>query len=179
MKQMKRIVAIVLAGVLALSVLTGCSAVFQKDDLGEALVAAAMELINTDRGEDDQLENNKTIRRKLQWMLENCIDKDTLEKDDKYQYLFEIDGNGAPVQRTKLYYVMPNEFRSEGNTNSLVAFLGELKEFAESNDVKITDFAVTYLVIEDDTVGDNLFVAVGGEIESTFPVNLDAIFNYF
>lgn len=172
MKRFKRIVAIVLASVLALGVLTGCCAGFRKDEMGEALVEAAMECINTGRDENDQLENNETVRRKLQWML-NQIDEDTLELDDEYQYLIKIDGDGAPSQTAELYYVMPNEFRSEdGSPESLTSFLSQLKSLAENNNVKITEFAVTYLVIKNDKVGDNLFVAVGGKIEGNIPVNL-------
>lgn len=78
MKKLNRLMALVLAGVMTLLMLTGCCV--NSDELGQKLVEETLKAYNTYRAEDDQLTNDEELCEIMDRMLA-LVDPETNEID--------------------------------------------------------------------------------------------------
>lgn len=182
MKKFKRIVALLLAGVLALSVLTGCSLCFHQDEEGEAIKELALGIMNEGRDADDQLEIDKTMSMKLLSML-NKLDPDTGELDAKNAYERRLTGGGTQYQEYEIYMVDVSDepyflyegepmdeceaYDWRGNLDNFSGWFEYVKGALEDvyHGYDLTAFGFAYKVLYDSEGNDHLCIAFAFKVE--------------
>lgn len=169
MRKLKRIAAVLLAGVLALSMLTGC-AQSGKDEFGEYLLDGVLMSIGNSYLDGQKYENAPDLEEELQKWIRDSVDPETgeiksdvnrrpvytpdQEKPTKISY-YGICGVGTEAQDF-------NELNVVDGIGWLVADCGRTYSYIpQAYNAERTKFSVTYQVLTDKEGNEHLYFAYG------------------
>ena len=172
MKKLKRIAAVFLAGVLALSMLAGC-AQSGKDEFGEYLVDGVLMSIGNRYLGGEKCKNDPDLEKELKKWIVESVDPETFAIRSDVNYVPVYTPDEENPKKISFYAILKGSSSVATDFNLLkmdmVSAIGWLTgecgslygSLPDDFDAELTKFAVTYQVITDQAGKEHLIFAYG------------------
>ena len=131
MKKMKRLVAVLLAGVLALAMLTACGGGDSKS-FAQQVEEAVMQSYNASVDENSKLQNDPTLRSRAMAMLDKIDENGMIATKDAIAIDYSMNGDKQVV--TMILAANPNSTATNGKVPALEVTAADLEKLNKSND---------------------------------------------
>lgn len=133
MKKMKRFVAILLASVLALAMLTACGESGSgSKSFAQQVEEAYMQNLNASMDENSKLQNDATIRNRAMAMLDKIDENGMIATKDAIVFSYGVE-NGEQVV-TMILAAQPNSYETNGKVPAIEVTAADLEKLKNNND---------------------------------------------
>lgn len=130
MKKMKRLVAVLLAGVLALAMLTACGGGDSKS-FAQQVEEAYMQSYNASVDENSKLQNDPTLRSRAMAMLDKIDENGMIATKDAVVFSYGVE-NGEQVV-TMILAAQPSSQETNGKVPAIEVTAADLEKLKNSN----------------------------------------------
>lgn len=133
MKKMKHFVAILLASVLALAMLTACGESGSgSKSFAQQVEEAYMQNVNASMDENSKLQNDATIRNRAMAMLDKIDENGMIAARDAIVFSYGVE-NGEQVV-TMILAAQPNSQETNGKVPAIEVTAADLEKLKNNND---------------------------------------------